>query len=366
MSATMMGAPVTDAPVIEAPVIEGPPRESETEPRQLGAPSVSVIICAYTLDRWSDLQAAVASVLAQRVRVDEIVIVIDHNPELLASARLRWPAREDGTGASAVPEVVVIASAGGPGLSGARNTGVGVARFEILAFLDDDAAADTLWIERLLAPYQDPRVVACGGAAVPALTGPRPAWWPVEFDWVVGCSYLGLPTSQSPVRNLIGANMSARREAVLAIGGFPEGIGRVGTRPGGCEETDLYIRLVQRWPDARVIYEPIARVHHTVPTARLSWRYFRARCFAEGLSKAQVAARVGSERALASERDYVLRVLPQGAARALVGAIRGESRTGMRAAAITAGLAMTTAGYVRGRVAGMRSTRVVPRLRVAA
>ena len=161
--------------------------------------------------------------------------------------------------------------------------------------------------------------------------------------------------------------MSARRQAVLGIGGFGEGIGRVGSRPVGCEETDLFIRLVERWPAARVVYEPAARVHHTVPADRLSWRYFRARCFAEGLSKAQVAARVGSERALASERTYVRAVLPRGVATAVLGAVRGDSLAGRRALAIGAGLAMTTAGYVRGRLTGSGRVSVRrPGRRVAA
>jgi len=306
-------------------------------------PSVSVVICAYTLDRWDALQKAVGSALGQRRPVDEVVVVVDHNAQLLERARGRWPGGD----------VVVVASAGAPGLSGARNTGVATARSEIVAFLDDDAWAEPTWTERLLEPYRDPAVVACGGAAVPALAGPRPGWWPVEFDWVVGCSYVGLPTARQPVRNLIGANMSARRDAVVALGGFGAALGRVGARPTGCEETDLYIRLGQRWPAARVVYEPAARVHHTVPAGRLSWRYFRARCFAEGLSKAQVALRVGSERALASERAYVLKVLPKGVGRGLAAAARGGAGAGAgvgQALAITAGLALTTAGYVRGRL----------------
>ncbi len=116
----------------------------------------------------------------------------------------------------------------------------------------------------------------------------------------------------------------------------------------GCEETDLFIRLLQRWPDARILYEPAAPVRHTVPASRLTWRYFRTRCFAEGQSKASVAARVGSGRALASERAYVLRVLPLGMARGLVGACRGERGAARRALAIAAGLTMTTAGYAWG------------------
>ncbi len=61
----------------------------------------------------------------------------------------------------------------------------------------------------------------------------------------------------------------------------------------GCEETDLFIRLLQRWPDAQILYEPAAPVRHTVPASRLAWRYFRTRCFAEGQSEA--AWQPGSE-----------------------------------------------------------------------
>jgi len=302
----------------------------------------SVIVCAYDLGRWARTVDAVRSVLVQDAPVGEVVVVIDHNPELLERARAAWPDHP----------VRVVASGGAPGLSGARNTGVAAASSEIVAFLDDDAVAEPTWILRLLAAYSDPTVVACGGGVVPALGGRRPGWWPLEFDWIVGCSYLGLPTVRADVRNVIGANMSARREAVLEAGGFPEGIGRVGARPVGCEETDLLIRLAQRRPGARVVYEPTALVHHWVPPARLSWRYFRSRCLAEGLSKAQVAVRVGSDRALASERSYALKVLPRG----MVMGVRAG--TPMRAVAIAAGLTLTTAGYVGGRLG--RASRLSP------
>ena len=194
-------------------------------------------------------------------------------------------------------------------------------------------------------------------SATPLLAGARPRWWPLEFDWVVGCSYIGLPVRQADVRNVIGANMSVRRTAMTELGGFAEDMGRVGSLPLGCEETDLCIRLRQRWPSARIVFEPAARVLHLVPAQRLTWRYFRARCFAEGLSKAQVAARVGSERALASERIYTLRVLPRGVARGLGDACRGDLAALGRAAAIIAGLATTSAGYARGRLMTAPSAR---------
>jgi len=322
---------------------------------------VSVVICAYTFDRWQDLQRAVTSVLDQRHAVQSVIVVIDHNPLLLVRAQARWPA---GGGRSSGAVVKVVASEGPRGLSGARNTGVAVSTTAIVAFLDDDAVADRTWAGRLLSPYSDRNVIACGGAAVAALDGPRPRWWPAEFDWVVGCSYIGLPTSQGDVRNLIGANMSLRRQAAVEMGGFAEDMGRVGARPLGCEETDLFIRLTRRWPEARIVYEPAAVVHHRVPTARLSWQYFRARCFAEGLSKAKVAAHVGRDRALASERSYVCRVLPRGMARAVLG--RGDATSATQALAIGAGLVVTTAGFVRGHFGGAGRSPLSPPQLVAA
>ena len=296
--------------------------------------NASVVVCAFDAGRWERTVEAIESILAQDVPVDEVLLVIDHNSELLERARAVFPG----------PPVRVVASRGARGLSGARNTGVAETSSEIVAFLDDDAVAEPTWIRHLLTAYDDGDVVACGGAVLPMLDGDRPAWWPVEFDWIVGCSYTGLPTERADVRNVIGANMSARRDAVVAVGGFPEGIGRIGSRPVGCEETDLYIRLTQHQPGARVVYEPAAVVHHFVPASRLSWRYFRSRCLAEGLSKAQVAARVGSERALASERSYTLKVLPRGVVRGLRDGVPGRSL------AIAAGLALTTFGYATGKV----------------
>ena len=67
--------------------------------------------------------------------------------------------------------------------------------------------------------------------------------------------------------NLIGANMSFWREVFEHVGGFTEGLGRLGTRPLGCEETELAIRIRQRRPEARLLHEPTAVVHHHVPTA---------------------------------------------------------------------------------------------------
>jgi hypothetical protein len=178
--------------------------------------------------------------------------------------------------------------------------------------------------------------VAVGGAVVPVWEAERPRWLPEEFLWVVGCSYRGLPARPSPVRNLIGCNMSFRRAAILEAGGFADGLGRVGTRPLGCEETDLCIRIGRSRPDQIILYDPAIAVRHTVARERGTVRYFLARCHAEGRSKAQVARRRGSGAALASERAYLARTLPSG--------VRGGGLA--RAGAMVAGVAAAGAGYV--------------------
>src|SRR5215213_3661154 len=91
---------------------------------------ISVVICAYSDLRWEQLGAAIASLRQQTVRPLEVVLVVDHNPVLERRIRDRWP------------EHVVVPSEETPGLSGARNTGVRVAKGSVVAFLDDDACAD--------------------------------------------------------------------------------------------------------------------------------------------------------------------------------------------------------------------------------
>ena len=93
-----------------------------------------------------------------------------------------------------------------------------------------------------------------------------------------------------------------------------------------------------------------------MPADRTTWRYFRRRCFAEGISKAILTRLVGRPDALATERRYARSVLPRALMGALRDAIRGR-RPGLvaRAGAIVAGLVITAAGYAWG-LASSRSS----------
>lgn len=307
--------------------------------------TVSVVVCAYADRRWTLLCQAIESLLAQSRPVDEVVLVIDHNDELLARAAARFPG------------IRVLANEDPQGLSGARNTGARHSCGSIVAFLDDDAAAAEDWLQTLLEVFRDPLVLGAGGPADAVWEGPEPRWLPPEFLWVVGASYRGLPQDVAPIRNPIGANMAFRREAFERAGNFTDGIGRIGKTPLGCEETEFSIRVRQTIPGAIVLHVPGARVAHHVSTDRGTWDYFASRCWAEGASKALVIALVGREDGLSSELTYVTRTLPLGVLSGIRAAARGDRYGLARSGAVVAGLAITTAGFVRGWIAGKRSSR---------
>jgi GT2 family glycosyltransferase len=302
---------------------------TETVPRT--AVTVSVVLCSYSMDRWPQMVAAANSVAGQDLPPTEVILVVDHCPALHERA------------ASELPWLRIVDNDGPKGLSGARNAGVAASTGDVVAFLDDDAVAERDWLARLSAEYADPDVLGAGGQVEPQWESSRPGWFPPEFDWVVGCTHSGMPSDPAPVRNLIGANMSFRREVLAAVGGFRVDLGRVGSRPTGCEETELCIRAARHFPGGVLRYQPRAVVHHHVPDVRGTWRYFRARCYAEGLSKATVSKVAGPQRALASERTYVRRVLPHG----LLDAAADANPT--RGAALLTGLSATVVGYAVGR-----------------
>ena len=262
---------------------------------------VTVVVCAYSMDRWATLRRAINATLKQISFDDELLVVVDHNDELLAQCR------------EYCGRFAVLPNRHRRGLSGARNTALAEARGSIIVFLDDDAIPLDGWLDALRAPYADDRVYGVGGMAKPRWLGGRPAWFPEEFLWVVGCSHRGLPSSLQPVRNLVGANMSFRKAAFDHVGGFAEHMGRIGERLHGCEETEFSIRLTKTNPAAVILYQPSSQVEHHVAS--------RAR-FAQLLRPAMLGRRPLQSRGLPARRPL------EGAERGTLLHVAGASRKG--------------------------------------
>jgi GT2 family glycosyltransferase len=287
---------------------------------------VSVVVCCHTDERWGDICNALASVRSQVGAADEIIVVVDHAPALLERIRGEFD------------DLAVVENTSVRGLAGARNRGVAVARAEIVAFIDDDAIAADDWLDRLCEPYADPAVVAVGGRVEPRWDGSRPVWFPPEFDWVVGCTSAGHP-GEGPIRTVLGANMSFRRAIFTDLGGFDGRVGHGGAVPAGCEETELCTRIREQRPDAVVWYAPRAVVHHRVRRERATFAAFRARCRAEGGSRARVA------------RLVVLRATLRDLRLAFGRQWRGASA---RVLARVAGVVLAALGFAAARHRGLR------------
>ena len=316
--------------------------------------SVTIVICGYTLDRWDDLRVGAleaARQLGQSERDGRVLIVVDHNDELLAMA-------DDLSG----PLVEVVPNTRRRGLSGGRNTAIGLLDTDLVVFLDDDATPEPGWLEHLLAPFDDQEVLITGGAAaprwpddaarpvsLPAARGGRD--WRGELDWVVGCTYAGQPTTLKPVRNVMGCNMAFRTGVFETAGLFGEDLGRVGRVPYGCEETELCIRATRHHPEAGILFEPRSVVSHHVSPDRLKWNYLWRRSYAEGISKAAVTERTSHQASLSTEMSYTTRTLPRGVLRELVSVFRTGFRGLGGVFAIVSAFVMTGIGYVIGRIA---------------
>ncbi|HTQ19838.1 glycosyltransferase family 2 protein, partial [Mycobacterium sp.] len=177
--------------------------------------TASVVIPAFTLDRWDLIVKVVDAVQSQTRLPVELILSIDRNPELLRACQDRWdyadlpvPVKVMANDNQWAPRVVTESSsdgvARGYGGGSARNSGAKTAIGDVIVTFDDDAWPEPECLKYLLAPYDDPSVVAVGATSVPDYETRRPRWFPRSFDWIFGGAYEGLPTTLAPAPRLFG------------------------------------------------------------------------------------------------------------------------------------------------------------------
>ena len=188
---------------------------------------LSVIVASYK--RCEPLELCLEDLAAQATkRPFEVVLVLQAHPEG-EPARIR-----EKFGSRLNLQVAEFPE--GLGTSRARNTGLAMAKGDIVAFLDDDVRLPATWVGSMLGFYDDPEIGGVGGFVdhpghynpvrntayrMLGLTSDR-----YRIDWggfnVGPASH---PEKDQPAAWLSGGNMSFRREAIQAVGGFDEALG---------------------------------------------------------------------------------------------------------------------------------------------
>jgi glycosyltransferase involved in cell wall biosynthesis len=252
---------------------------------------VSVVLCTYSLDRYPEFQEAANSVLEQTYDDVELVVIVDGKEEVYDEIAADY---------GDIDNTQVHCNDRNRGLSYSRNRGAELATGDVVAFLDDDAVADSEWIAALVDGYERHDVHSVGGKLVPDWLDGEATHLPAEFYFLIGATYRGFPNSEGYVRNTFSSNLSFRRDTFLELGGFEEDMGKRGENNLQGGETQLCSRLHETTGE-RVLYVPDAVVEHKIYSYRTDRTWLLERSFWQGYSKRRMEEQdpgsTGTERA---------------------------------------------------------------------
>ena len=225
------------------------------------APRCSVVVC--TRDRPDDLRRCLTSLTIQD-HPNFGVWVVDNAPATGITQQI-----VDSFGSDM--EIHYVAEPR-PGLSRARNMALRSDLGEgIVAWLDDDEVADSLWLTELARAFDGrPEVVAASGVVIAAELDTQAQVWFEQYgghskgrgftpDWFSPLTWC----RQHPLYPLppfgVGANMALRTDALRRLGGFDEALG-AGTFAQGSEDTKMFTDLLRT--GGTVAYWPSAVTRH--------------------------------------------------------------------------------------------------------
>jgi GT2 family glycosyltransferase len=225
-------------------------------------PPISVAVC--TRDRPDHLSSLLEN-LADLDYPDFEVLVVDNNP----ASGLSRPVVANFTSTADIR--IRIVDAPGQGLSIARNVAIKSAENDIVAFTDDDVLVDELWLKNIAYGFGRDARVACVCGMVPSaeLLTPAQSYFDRRVGWAAACAPavfdIAAPPHDDPLFPMrvaqfgTGANFAVRRDVLIELGGFDEGMG-IGSPTGGGEDIDIFVRILLA--GHLLVREPSAVVWH--------------------------------------------------------------------------------------------------------
>jgi GT2 family glycosyltransferase len=222
---------------------------------------VTIVVC--TRDRTEGLRECLRTL--QQVTYDPIeIIVVDNAPSQNATRQAVTALAQDDPRIRYTCELR-------PGLSRARNHGLNQAKYDIVAFTDDDTMVDSGWLAAVATGFAvDPEVMCVTGlVASRELDTGSQRYFDSRYSW--GEAFeprrYDLAAHRHPSRLYpfsagmfgTGANFAVRRSAIADLGGFDPLLG-VGSPSRGGEDLDMFLRIILA--GGRICYLPSALVWH--------------------------------------------------------------------------------------------------------
>ncbi len=166
----------------------------------LAWPSFTIVVCSYNGSKT--IRTTLNALLKLDYPLYEVIVVDDGSTDSTAEIAREYPFQ--------------LISTVNFGLSSARNTGYRAGSGEIVAYIDDDAFPGSGWLRYLALAYMRNNVAGVGGPN-----------YPVPGDGLVADCVANAPGGPMEVmltdtiaEHIPGCNMSFRRDALDAIGGF--------------------------------------------------------------------------------------------------------------------------------------------------
>ncbi|HLE15101.1 MAG TPA: glycosyltransferase [Anaerolineales bacterium] len=241
----------------------------EVDVLQAEPPRATVAVC--TRDRPEDLHRCLEALIRLPDDGQEI-LVVDNNPSTDETYQV----------VMRYGEKVRYIREDQPGLDIARNRALREAKYELIAFNDDDAVPDPGWLRALVRNFRDPAVMCVTGLTMPfELETEAQEWFerysPFSrgfqrkvYDWEV-------INPVSAVRVGVGANMAVRRSVLDLVGPFNEALDTgTPTRSGG--DVEMFARILRK--GYRIVYDPAALSWHR---HRRSWEDLRKALYGYGV-----------------------------------------------------------------------------------
>jgi glycosyltransferase involved in cell wall biosynthesis len=261
-------------------------------------PTISVVICAFSLDRFDKTLESINSIINNTYKNTEIILVIDGNDKLKQRMESKFESMNN---------ITIVGNEKNEGASISRNLGVRHAKGEIIAFIDDDGYASPGWLDHIVKDFcNHPEVDVIGGKLLPIYED-KSRQLPEEILWIVGGTYKGHPENMQTVRNVFTGNMAVRRSVFKDVS-FEVMYDK--------KETFLYCELSHQLEDTlfcvrinninsnSILYDPEMIAYHHVPKEKLEIRYIVKEAFFEGVLKAKLE-HINRKDTLSHEHNYL-------------------------------------------------------------